>query len=186
VVGRNRVLSYSFLAINGSLRAGSVNGEVLLALDELSGDHIELPMYEGLAQLPPFNPDHEGNPPPSVLEWRAALQYAHGVIICSPEYAHGVPGVLKNALDWVVGTGEFMFKPVALVNASPGSTFVTPQLAETLTVMMGNVVARVTLSMMGKKRDALSMRLDREVSAELTGVLQTMVAAVDAARADAE
>ena len=62
------------------------------------------------------------------------------VLISSPEYAHGVPGMLKNALDWVVGSGEFMEKRVALVNASAVSSFVTEQLRETLTVMMGHVV----------------------------------------------
>ena len=159
-----------------------MNGEVLKALLELSGDGIALTQYEGLATLPHFNPDHEAFPPPSVLEWRSHLKNAHAVIICSPEYAHGVPGVLKNALDWVVGSGEFMSKPVMLVNASPNSHFAIPQLNETLSVMMGQVQA-VTLSLVGKKRDELSMRLDDTVSAELRGVLDSMKQAVDAAPA---
>ena len=174
-------MSYLFLAVSGSLRAGSVNGEVLKAVNELSSDDVTITPFEGIGALPHFNPDHEANPPASIIEWRAALRNAHAVIICSPEYAHGVPGVLKNALDWVVGTGEFMYKPVGLINASPNSQFVLPQLTETLTVMMANVHA-VTLSMIGKKRDALSMRLDDAVSAELRAVLANLIFAVDAQR----
>lgn len=169
------------LAVSGSLREGSVNGEVLKALNELSADDVTITLFEGIRALPHFNPDHEAIPPASVLEWRAALQDSDAVIICSPEYAHGVPGVLKNALDWVVGTGEFMYKPVALINASPSSQFVLPQLTETLSVMMANVNA-VTLSMIGKKRDALSMRLDDTVSAELRGAIAKLISAVDAQR----
>lgn len=152
---------------------------MLKALWELSADNVDLTPFEGLATLPHFNPDHEDSPPASVLEWRAQLQNTQAVIICSPEYAHGVPGVLKNALDWVVGSGEFMHKPVMLINASPNSHFAVPQLKETLTVMMGDVQT-ITLSLVGKKRDELSMRLDDTVSNELRSVLNSMIKAVDA------
>jgi chromate reductase len=171
---------YTLLAVSGSLRAGSVNGEVLKALIELSPDNVDIELYEGIGALPHFNPDHDAEPPASVIEWKSALQSAHAVIICSPEYAHGVPGVLKNALDWTVGSGEFMHKPVALVNASQGSSFIIPQLSETLTVMMAEVQA-TTLSLLGRKRDELSMRLDETVSGELRVVLQNLVRAVEAA-----
>lgn len=160
-----------------------MNGEVLKALLELSADNVDVAPFDGLAGLPHFNPDHELSPPASVLEWRSRLQIAQAVIICSPEYAHGVPGVLKNALDWVVGSGEFMHKPVMLINASPNSHFAVPQLRETLTVMMADVQT-ITLSMLGKKRDELSMRLDNTVSAELRGVLDAMIQAVDAIQED--
>ncbi|MGV3708015.1 MAG: NADPH-dependent FMN reductase [Gemmatimonas sp.] len=164
--------------MSGSLRSGSVNGEVLKALLELSPDNVDIELFEGIGSLPHFNPDHDASPPASVLEWKSALQSALAVIICSPEYAHGVPGALKNALDWTVGSGEFMNKPVALVNASAGSAFIIPQLSETLTVMMAKVQA-TTLSLLGRKRDELSMRLDETVSAELRGVLENLVRAVD-------
>lgn len=155
-----------------------MNADVLRALDNLCSDNVKLTQYPGLASLPHFNPDHEADAPASVIEWREQLQHARGVIICSPEYAHGVPGALKNALDWVVGTGEFMNKPVLLLSASPGSTFVGPQLTETLTVMMGRVHS-VTLSVVGKKRDELSLRMDETVAAELRGALNTLIAMVD-------
>lgn len=158
-----------------------MNGEVLKALLELSDDETELAQYDALGTLPHFNPDHEASPPASVMEWRSQLQSAQAVIICSPEYAHGVPGSLKNALDWVVGSGEFMHKPVMLINASPSSHFAIQQLQETLSVMMAEVQT-ITLSMLGKKRDELSMRLDETVSSELRSVLEKMKQSVDQVR----
>ena len=74
-----------------------------------------------------------------------------------------------------------MYKPVALINASPNSHFVLPQLTETLTVMMANVHA-VTLSMIGKRRDELSMPLDDTIAAELRSVLANFMSVVDAQR----
>ena len=72
-----------------------------------------------LADVPPFNPDLDTDTAPvEVVRFRAALEACDAILICSPEYAHGVSGVLKNALDWVVGSGELMDKPIALINAS--------------------------------------------------------------------
>lgn len=179
MVVRTRILNYTFLAISGSLRSNSVNGEVLRALDELAPENVDITEYQGLSLLPHFNPDNEDSAPRSVGEWREQLQHAQGVIICSPEYAHGVPGALKNALDWVVGSGEFVYKPVLIINASPSSAFIVPQLSETLTVMMGNVHS-ATLPLLGKKRDELSMRLDHDVSTAITDALAALIALVDA------
>lgn len=155
-----------------------MNGEVLRALHNLSFDNVTLTQYSGMASLPHFNPDHEQDPPRAVVEWREALRHSQGVIICTPEYAHGVPGALKNALDWVVGTGEFMNKPVLLISASPGSAFVGPQLTETLTVMMGRVHS-VTLSVTGKQRDELSMRMDDTIAAEMREALTALITLAD-------
>src|SRR5690349_21363282 len=102
------------LAISGSLREGSSNTAVLQAAAALAPLGVEIILYDGLGRLPHFNPDLDGeNAVAPVAEWRARLQSADGVLISSPEYAHGVPGSLKNALDWVVGSGEFVNKPVA-------------------------------------------------------------------------
>src|SRR6266542_4369577 len=102
------------LAISGSLRRTSLNTALLRAAAQLAPTGVEILLFAGLGDLPLFNPDLEGNEPRSVLEFRAQLQLRNGVLISSPEYAHGVSGVLKNALDWVVGSGEFSGKPVAI------------------------------------------------------------------------
>lgn len=91
--------------------------------------------------LPHFNPDLDVEPfPEAVVPWLAALRNADAVVISSPEYARGVPGVLKNALDWVVGSGEFVSKPVVLVNLSPMAVHAHKSLVETLSTMMAHVI----------------------------------------------
>ena len=106
------------LAISGSLRKFSSNTALLRAAAILAPQDVEISVYGDLGILPHFNPDLEGFEPQSVLDFRSQLQMADGVLIASPEYAHGITGVIKNAFDWVVGSGEFVHKPVALLNAS--------------------------------------------------------------------
>jgi chromate reductase, NAD(P)H dehydrogenase (quinone) len=108
------------LAISGSLRRASSNSALVGAVARLAPDAVEVSIYRELEALPPFNPDlDEDNAPAAVARFRAALQACDAVLISSPEYAHGVHGVLKNALDWVVGSGELVDKPIALINTSP-------------------------------------------------------------------
>ncbi|WIV62028.1 NADPH-dependent FMN reductase [Amycolatopsis nalaikhensis] len=79
----------------------------------------ETTTYPGLAELPHFNPDDDRDPlHPAVAELRAAVKEADAVLICTPEYAGGLPGSFKNLLDWTVGGGEIYGKPVAWINAS--------------------------------------------------------------------
>ena len=105
---------------------------------------MEWEIYEGLAGLPHFNPDddEDGRPvPPAVAELRARVTAADGWVISSPEYAHGVPGALKNALDWLVSVPELPGKPVLLLNASAaGGDFAQAALAETLRTMSLHVM----------------------------------------------
>src|SRR5215510_1063207 len=110
------------LAISGSLRADSSNAALLRAAAACAPDGMEFRFYDRqLGGLPHFNPDLDGEgavAPPAVAELRALLGAADGVLICTPEYAHGIPGALKNALDWIVSSGELERKPVALIVAS--------------------------------------------------------------------
>ncbi|MBC8122183.1 MAG: NAD(P)H-dependent oxidoreductase [Gemmatimonadaceae bacterium] len=111
------------LAISGSLRTGSSNTALLSAAATLFPENTTFKTYEGLADLPHFSPELDGDDSPvPVKNLRALLQEADGVLICTPEYAYGMPGVLKNALDWTVSTGEFAGKPVVAISASPYST----------------------------------------------------------------
>jgi chromate reductase len=124
------------IAICGSLRAQSSNLALLRAATNLG---IDVQIYDGLGSLPHFNPDDDvegATPPPAVTELRTLLAEADGILISSPEYAHGVPGSLKNALDWLVSDGALVDKPVALINASPiGGEFARDSLVETLRTM---------------------------------------------------
>ncbi|MEZ5291825.1 MAG: NAD(P)H-dependent oxidoreductase [Vicinamibacterales bacterium] len=104
------------LAVSGSLQAGSRNLALLELAAATAPDGVEISIFDGLGDLPHFNPDLDA--PVSVLRWRRALDDADAVLIACPEYAFSLPGVLKNAIDWVVGSGELERKVVATTAAS--------------------------------------------------------------------
>jgi NAD(P)H-dependent FMN reductase len=111
------------LLLSGSLRSGSTNEAVLRTAQFMAPSvQVDAVLYDGLAALPHFNPDHDTDPLPApVAELRAAIDAAAGILICSPEYAGTLPGSFKNLLDWTVGGTEICDKPVAWVNAAaPG------------------------------------------------------------------
>ena len=111
------------LAISGSLRAHSSNGELLRALARVAAPEVGVEIYDGLASLPHFNPDDDVEPlPPAVADLRARIAAADAVLFCTPEYAGALPGSFKNLLDWTVGGPEMYGKPVAWVNASASPT----------------------------------------------------------------
>ncbi|NUM79504.1 NAD(P)H-dependent oxidoreductase [bacterium] len=154
------------LAISGSLSRFSKNTILLHAASKLAPEGIYIDVFGGLGELPPFNPDVESSPPQVIIDWRELLKKSDGLMIACPEYAHGVPGVLKNAFDWVVGSGEIMHKPIALINTTPSSKFAVPSLKETLTVMMGVVVpeASLVIPVAGNKFDEAGMMANQEIS----------------------
>ena len=171
------------LAISGSLRAGSSNTEVLRALTVLAPPQVVVRQFEGLATLPAFNPDLDAEgmaAPASVQELRAQVQAADAVVICSPEYAHGVPGSLKNALDWLVSVPEVVFKPVALVNASPRAFHAQASLAETLRTMSMALVSEqpFVVPMSGRGTTATEIASDPALAAPLSDCLGALVVAV--------
>lgn len=172
-----------FLAISGSLRAASSNTILLRAAAALAPDTVKIALYDGLGDLPHFNPDLDvETAPPSVADFRARLQASDGVLICSPEYAHGVPGTLKNALDWIVGSGEFIGKPVALLNARPSSTYAQASLKETLTVMMAEVNAEASVAMppLSHQITEAGILANPEVSRALQGAITALARAAAA------
>lgn len=137
-------------------------------------------LYQGLGDLPHFNPDLEPTEPSSVTDLRAQLKWSDGLIISSPEYAHGVPGVLKNALDWLVSGEEFMGKPVALFNASPRATYAQASLTEIVTTMAGQIIpeASITVSLLGKHLDADGIVANPQTSDELRSAIVSFAAAI--------
>ncbi|MEP7216807.1 MAG: NAD(P)H-dependent oxidoreductase [Anaerolineaceae bacterium] len=139
----------NILAISGSVRPASSNAALLHAAARLAPEGVAFTFYEGLDTLPHFNPDldREGaTPAPAVSALRAAFAAADGFAVSSPEYAHGVPGSLKNALDWLVSSGEQIGKPLILLNASPnGGQHGQAALLEILKVMSANVLEEASL-----------------------------------------
>jgi chromate reductase, NAD(P)H dehydrogenase (quinone) len=136
------------LGLSGSLRAASSNTALLQGMVTLGSPKLEFELFSKLSELPHFNPDLDVEPgPPPVQNFRSELRRAQAVVISTPEYAHGLPGTLKNALDWAVRSGELHEKPIALVNPSPRSTYAQASLVEVLRTMGAKVIdeAAVTL-----------------------------------------
>lgn len=167
-------------AICGSLRARSSNLSALQAAQRLAPPPMRVTIFDGLADLPHFNPDIDGeNPPASVRVLREAVGAAEGLLICSPEYARGVAGVMKNALDWLVSSFEFPDKPVAVINASQRSTHADAALRLTLATMSARLVekASITLPLLGRNLDADGIVADPKLSARLRAALKTFAEA---------
>ncbi len=97
----------NILAISGSLRAASINSALLRATKELAPPGILIDLYSGLGDLPLPNPDFESAIPVTVNSFRHQVSEADALLIASPEYAHGVTGAIKNALDWLVSHEAF-------------------------------------------------------------------------------
>ncbi|WP_425146981.1 NADPH-dependent FMN reductase [Deinococcus sp.] len=140
------------LGISGSLRTASIDSALLHAASSLTPGGAELSVYGEWGSLPPFSPDLEAAAPPSVLAFRAALADVRGLLIACPEYAHGIPGAFKNALDWVVGSGELSGKPVLTLNASPASYHAQMALLEVLRTMDARPVSGSPVAIPGLHR----------------------------------
>jgi chromate reductase, NAD(P)H dehydrogenase (quinone) len=163
------------LAISGSLRAASHNTAVLMAAKRLAPEGVVIELFDGLGKLPFFNSDLETpeHLPEAVSAFRRIIGATDGILISSPEYARGVSGVMKNALDWLVGSSEFPGKPVALINTSPRAAHALATLTLTLETMSANVVqtASITLPLLGTANDAESIAADPELAGPLRGAL---------------
>ena len=145
-------------------------------------------LYEDLGKLPIFNPDHTEALPPVVAELRRLALACDGLLISSHEYAHGVPGGMKNALDWMVGWGELAYKPVALFNTSPYGEHARAALAEILVTMSLHIVpeAALTLHLRGSKpEEAIPKLATAEVQASLRRALETFAGAISVRQAAA-
>jgi NAD(P)H-dependent FMN reductase len=167
------------LAISGSLRARSSNKALLAAAALLAPADARVALFDGLAALPHFNPDLDIEPAPAaVAHWRSALREADAILVSSPEYVHGVPGALKNALDWLVSSGELGGKPLALLDTSR-SHFATPQLREILTTMEARIVpeASITLHLWSNRVEAHEIVADERTANALRAAVTTLLSA---------
>jgi len=134
------------LALSGSLRAVSINSALLRATARLAPPEMSVSVFTGLGELPLFNPDCEVCPPAIVTNFRSEVAEADALLIASPEYAHGVTGTIKNALDWLVGFEAFSYKVVAVFNASPRAHHADDALRETLKTMSAVIVEPASIS----------------------------------------
>ncbi|MEK8030014.1 NADPH-dependent FMN reductase [Ideonella sp. DXS29W] len=163
------------LALCGSLRARSINAALLRAASRLAPQGMTVAVFDHLGRLPLFNPDLEADTPEPVQHLHAQVSQAAALLIASPEYAHGVTGTIKNALDWLVSFEDFVHKPVAVWNASPRAHHADDALRETLKTMSADLVehASITLPLLGAHLDEAGMLASSTVAPAIRdGLLQ--------------
>lgn len=161
------------LGLPGSLRTASINAALLRAASFLAPHGMEVSSFAGLGELPLFNPDLEINLPAKVVAFHAAIAAADGLIVASPEYAHGVTGVIKNALDWLVSFEPFANMPVAVLNASGRAHHADAALRETLRTMSAFVVeeASISIPLLGSAPSDDAMLADAKVAQAIISAL---------------
>jgi NAD(P)H-dependent FMN reductase len=170
----------SILAISGSLRAASYNTVALRVAAQAAPPELHVHVFDGIGALPLFNPDLDNAPLPAVAAWRQAIDAADALLIASPEYAHGISGVMKNALDWAVSMPTFPGKPVALLNTSPRAHLAQEALCEVLRTMSARLVpeAFVALPLHGSRLDLDGVLARPELVAPLRACVTALAAAV--------
>ncbi|MGZ3767284.1 MAG: NADPH-dependent FMN reductase [Mucilaginibacter sp.] len=168
----------TIFAISGSLRLGSSNHTILNSLGKMLPPNVNFTIYNGLSDIPAFDPGLDNETPPlAVSVFREKLAEADGIIICTPEYAYGVPGALKNALDWTVSSASFSGKPAALITASTGGENAHEALIKILGAIDANLIKEATLliSFIRSKMDSEGNITDEETERKLHSVLNTLL-----------
>jgi chromate reductase len=176
------------LGVSGSLRADSHNTAILHGVREFLPAGVELEVWQGLRDVPPYDQDDDIEPaPPAVAAFRAALAGADGVLFSTPEYNSSIPGQLKNALDWAsrpVATSVLRNKPVAVVGASTGAfgaVWAQAELRKVLAAIGARVVeGEVAIGHAPQKVDADGRLIDENLREELAEVVAGLVEAVRA------
>lgn len=170
-------MTTKIIALCGSTRAQSSNHLLIETIRQMLLPNTEVELYNQIDQLPHFNPDldHE-NPPAKVQEFRRILRSGNAILICTPEYAMGVPGTLKNAIDWTVSSCEFYQKPTALITASSLGHKGHAALLETLKIIEAQV-ENTELVILGirMKMDAQGVITDAETFKQLEKILTTFI-----------
>lgn len=174
------------LALSGSLRQGSHNTDLLQAAAAAAPDGVDIQLYDGLKEIPPYDADDDlpGDQPLTVTRLKQALAAADAVLIATPEYNSSIPGVLKNALDWAsrpLADSPVRNKPVAVLSSSTGMFGGVWAAAETRKVVgaLGARTIEDTVAV-AKAHERLSDGVDAELLAELRSVVDALAAAVEA------
>ena len=169
------------LTVCGSLQTRSANRaalDVVHAAARASGAVVD--EYDQLALVPPLNPDRVDVAGAVVDEWRARIARADTVVIASPEYAGSLAGVVKNALDWVVGSGDLYTKPVGLISAgTSGGYHARRALVQTLTWQGAHVVASLGIDVPRTKSDVIGVFTDSATIAELESFADLLLIAAN-------
>jgi chromate reductase len=172
------------LAVSGSLRRDSHNSRLLRAAAQQLPSGVELELYDGLKQIPPFDEDDEASPAPEVLKWRRAIESADAVLFATPEYNSSIPGQLKNAVDWAsrpTAQAALRNKPVAVIGASIsmfGALWSQAELRKVLSAAGARVVdSELAVATAHEAFDDEDQLLEVELGDALRSVVNELVAA---------
>jgi chromate reductase len=176
------------LAISGSLRRDSYNTIILRAAQEAAPEGVELELYDGLKDIPPYDEDDDvEEAPAAVAAFREALAQADAVIFATPEYNGSIPGQLKNALDWAsrpFATNALRNKPVTVIGASQGgfgAVWAQADLRRVLKTIGARVVGEeVPVPAVHTRTDEAGRLADAETEERLREVLDELATAVEA------
>lgn len=169
------------IAISGSTRKSSTNLHLINAIIALYKNQLDIHIFSGIADLPHFNPDLDNEEPPKeIIAFRAQLREADGILICTPEYAMGVPGTLKNAIDWTVSSMEFSRKPTALITAGLSGIKAHNALMETLNIIEADIPKSsqliISFAKTKVKEDGIA---DLTVLQQVKDVMTSLLATID-------
>jgi chromate reductase len=172
------------LAISGSLRRDSHNTNLLRSAAELAPDDVELVVWDGLKDVPPFDEDDEASAPAAVVRMRAAVAGADAILFATPEYNSSIPGQLKNAIDWLSRpsrTAALRNKPVAVVGASMGAfgaVWAQAELRKVLAASGARVIeGDVAVGHADERFDENGLLIDENLREQLAEVVESLVEA---------
>ena len=179
-------MTIGVLTVCGSLQRSSANRAALdVAAARMAALGAGVDEYDELALIPPLNVDPAHDAGPVVAAWRRRLAAADVVLLAAPEYAGALAGTIKNALDWVVGSGELYAKPVAVISAgTSGGVFARQGLIQTLTWQGAHVVAELGIAAPRTKSDAAGRYTDAATLAAIEALAEALLAAPALAPAD--
>ena len=156
------------LGVCGSLQSQSKNLALLLTAARHTAPDVKFVLFDGLANLPHFNPELEATTTPeSVRRWRQALADSDAVLIACPEYGFSLPGALKNAIDWVIGSGELERKIVAITAAVPG-----PERGRRGLQALRDTLSDFSVTLVGGEPIPLGPEFDRDVAALMRELIE--------------
>jgi chromate reductase len=170
------------LAISGSLRSGSHNGALLRAAAEEAPRDVDIELWDGLKEIPPFDQDDEFDPPLTVEAFREKVRDADAVVFATPEYNSSIPGALKNALDWAsrpLGESALTGLPVAVIGASTGrfgAVWAQAELRKVLAASGARVVDGELAVGQADKQIGPAGLADREAAERLRSMLDVLAA----------
>lgn len=173
----NMTKKIKIAAVCGSTKKNSLNLSLIRAIAELTHEEFEFKIISDIDQVPHFNPDIDNESPPrAVSSFRNQLKESDAILICTPEYAMGVPGTLKNAIDWTVSSCDFSHKPTALITASSQGQKSHAALLETLKIIEANITdeSQLIISYVKTKVSPDDFIKDEKTRQQVLNVMQSL------------